>query len=194
MAHGSGGRRARAGGAGGARQAATGNWDLADVMRDLGSPELAYLFVAVGFTGSVLTNIWSGGLSLTDAVPRVSRRGAQVWVAGIGAVIAAAGFAELMLPWLAIMALAAPGLVAVCAIHALRGGRTAPGWGMTGLACWGAGFGCGIALFLAGSPLALPGAAVIPAVAYWVLGPTGERNLVNPKVEARGGDRSGGNA
>ncbi len=55
--------------AGAALQAATGNWDLADVMRDLGSPELAYLFVAVGFTGSVLTNIWSGGLSLTDARP-----------------------------------------------------------------------------------------------------------------------------
>jgi purine-cytosine permease-like protein len=180
--------------AGAALQAATGNWDLADVMRDLGSPELAYLFVAIGFTGSVLTNIWSGGLSLTDALPRVSRRAAQVWVACVGAVIAAAGFAELMLPWLAIMALAAPGLVAVCLIHVLRGGRTTPGWGMTGLASWGAGFACGIALFLAGSPLALPGAAAIPAVVYWVLGPTGERNLANPKVEARGGDRSGGNA
>lgn len=180
--------------AGAALQAATGNWDLADVMRDLGSPELAYLFVALGFTGSVLTNIWSGGLSLTDALPRVSRRAAQAWVACVGAVLAAAGFAELMLPWLAIMALAAPGLVAVCAIHVVRGGRTDPGWGMTGLACWGVGFACGVALFLAGSPLALPGAAAIPAVAYWVLGPTGERNLANPKVEARGGDRSGGNA
>jgi hypothetical protein len=31
--------------------------------------------------------------------------------------------------------IAAPGLVAACAIHALRGGRTCPGWGMTGLAC-----------------------------------------------------------
>lgn len=180
--------------AGAALQAATGTWDLADVMRDLGSPELAYLFVALGFTGSVLTNIWSGGLSLTDAVPRLSPRAAQMWVAGVGAVIAAAGFAELMLPWLAVMALAAPGLVAVCAIHVLRGGRTDRGWGMTGLACWGVGFACGIGLFLAGSPLALPAAAAVPAVAYWVLGPIGERNLVNPKVEARGGDRSGGNA
>lgn len=180
--------------AGAALQAVTGTWDLADVMRDLGSPELAYLFVALGFVGSVLTNIWSGGLSLTDAVPRLSRRAGQVIVAGIGAVIAAAGFADLMLPWLTVMALAAPGLVAICVLHVMRGGRTNLGWGMTGLACWGAGFACGIALFLAGSPLALPGAAAIPAVAYWVLGPSGERNLVNAKVEARGGDRSGGNA
>ena len=180
--------------AGAALQAATGNWDLADVMRDLGSPELAYLFVALGFTGSVLTNIWSGGLSLTDAVPRVSGRAAQVWVTCVGAVLAAVGFADLMLPWLALMALAAPGLVAVCAIHVLRGGRTRTGWGMTGLASWGVGFACGVALFLAGSPLALPLAAAVPAAAYWMLGPTGERDLVKPKVEARGGDRSGGNA
>ena len=180
--------------AGAALQAATGTWDLADVMRDLGSPELAYLFVALGFVGSVLTNVWSGGLSLTDAVPRLSRRAGQTIVAGAGAVIAAAGFTDLMLPWLAVMALAAPGLVAICVLHAARGGRTTLGWGMTGLACWAAGFACGIALFLAGSAFALPGAAAIPAAAYWVLGPTRERDLVNTKVEAPGGDRSGGNA
>lgn len=180
--------------AGAALQAATGTWDLSDVMRDLGSPELAYLFVSLGFVGSVLTNIWSGGLSLTDVAPRVSRRAGQGIVAAVGAVIAAAGFSELMLPWLTVLALAAPGLIAICVLHVVRGGRTTVGWGMTGLSCWGAGFACGIALFLAGSPLALPGAALIPAAAYWVLGPSGERNLVNAKVEARGGDRSGGNA
>ena len=180
--------------AGAALQAATGTWDLSDVMRDLGSPELAYLFVALGFVGSVLTNIWSGGLSLNDVAPRLSRGAGQAIVAVVGAVIAAAGFSDLMLPWLTVMALAAPGLIVVCVLHVVRGGRPAIGWGMTGLACWGVGFACGIALFLAGSPLALPGAAAIPAVAYWVLGPSGERNLLNAKVEARGGDRSGGNA
>ena len=62
--------------AGAALQAVTGTWDLADVLRDLGSPEIAYLFAALGFTGSVLTNIWSGALSLTDASRGVGDRAA----------------------------------------------------------------------------------------------------------------------
>jgi purine-cytosine permease-like protein len=165
--------------AGAALQAATGSFDLADVLRDLGSPEIAYLFVALGFTGSVLTNIWSGGLSLADAVPAIPRGGALLAVTAVGAVVAAAGLADHMLPWLTVMALAAPGLVAVCAIHALRGGPAIPGWGTTGLCCWGAGFGCGIALHLAGSGLALPAAAAVPAIGYWLFGPTEGRNLAD---------------
>jgi len=161
--------------AGAALQAATGTWDLADVMRRLGSPEVAYLFVAIGFTGSVLTNIWSGGLSLSDAVPAIPEAVAMPAVAAAGAGVAAGGFSGLMLPWLTVMALAAPGLAAVCAIHALRGKPACPVWGTTGLCCWGAGFGCGIALYVAGSPLALPAAALLPAVAYWMLGPGGRR-------------------
>ena len=81
---------------------------FSDVMRDLGG-RLAYLFVALGFIGSVLTNIWSGGLSLNDVAPRLSRRAGQAIVAAVGAVIAAAGFSDLMLPWLTVMALAARG-------------------------------------------------------------------------------------
>ena len=88
------------------------------MLRDLGSPEVAYLFVALGFTGSVLTNIWSGGLSLTDAAAaRVPPRRPGVRWPASAPCLAAAGFADLMLPWLTVMALAAPGLVAVCAIH-----------------------------------------------------------------------------
>lgn len=162
--------------AGAALQAATGTWDLADVLRDLGSPELAYVFLALGFTGSVLTNIWSGALSLTDAAPAVTHGAGLVAVALTGSVVAAGGFAGLMLPWLTVMALAAPGLVAVCAIHVQRGGPETPGWGSTGLYCWGAGFACGIALYLAGSPLALPAAAAVPAIGYWIFGPVGGRN------------------
>lgn len=165
--------------AGAALQAATGTWDLADVMRRLGSPEVAYLFVAIGFTGSVLTNIWSGGLSLADAVPAVPVAVAMPVVTVVGAVVAAGGFSDLMLPWLTVMALATPGLAAVCAIHAVRGEAACPGWGITGLCCWGAGFGCGIALHVAGSPVALPAAALVPAVAYWFLGPGGRRKLAD---------------
>ena len=168
--------------AGAALYAATGTWDLSDVLRDLGSPTIAYLFVAVGFTGSVLTNIWSGALSLADVAPRVSHRAALLAVAAAGTCLAAAGFDELMLSWLTIMALAAPGLVAICAIHVARGGEPRPGWGTIGLASWGAGFACGLALQLAGSSLALPAAAVVPAITYWLLGPPWERKLADARV------------
>ena len=63
--------------AGAALQAATGTWDLADVLRELGSPSVAYLFVALGFTGSVLTNLYSGALSLTHAAPALGHRRAR---------------------------------------------------------------------------------------------------------------------
>ncbi|WP_217914127.1 hypothetical protein [Miltoncostaea marina] len=165
--------------AGAALHAATGTWDLADVLRDLGSAEGAYLFVAVGFTGSVLTNIWSGALSLSDAAPAVPHRAAMVLVAAAGAAIAAGGFADLMLPWLTVMALAAPGLVAVCLVHVARNASPVSGYRRAGLYAWAAGFLCGIVLHVAGSALALPAAAVVPALAYWAFGPRGQRNLVD---------------
>jgi len=165
--------------AGAALQAATGAFDLADVLRDLGSPEIAYLFVAVGFTGSVLTNIWSGALSITDVAPGVPHRAALIALTAVGSLVAAAGLADHMLPWLTVMALAAPGLAAICAVHALRGGAAPVGWRPIGLFCWGAGFGCGIALHLAGSGLALLAAAVLPAIGYWMFGPAGGRNLAD---------------
>jgi cytosine permease len=167
--------------AGAALYAVTGTWDLADVLHDLGSPTIAYLFVAIGFTGSVLTNIWSGALSLADVAPRVGHRVALVAVAAAGTVLAAVQFDDLMLSWLTIMALAAPGLVAICAIHVARGGTPRPGWGTIGLSSWGAGFACGLALYLAGSPLALPAAAIVPAMAYWLLGPRWERKLADAR-------------
>lgn len=169
--------------AGATLQGATGDWDLADVMRELGSPTVAYLFVSIGFTGSVLTNIWSGALSLADAIPGVGARTGLVATAAAGSALAATGFADLMLGWLTVMALAAPGLVALCAVHVLRGGGARPGWGTIGLASWGAGFGCGLALHMAGSPLALPAAAMVPAVAYLLLGRRGERDLVDATQE-----------
>lgn len=168
--------------AGAALQAATGTWDLADVMRRLGSPEVAYVFVALGFTGSVLTNIWSGGLSLTDAVPPLPPAVPMTAVTLVGGVVAAVGFSDLMLPWLTVMALAAPGLAAVCAIHALRGTGARPGWGTIGLCCWGAGFGGGIALHIAGSWTALPVATLLPAVAYWTLDREEGRKLADAKA------------
>ena len=168
--------------AGAALQAATGTWDLADVLQRLGSPEVAYLFVAIGFAGSVLTNIWSGGLSLSDAVPSVRPVVAMPAVTLVGGMVAAAGFSDLMLPWLTVMALATPGLAALCAVHAVRGRAVRPGWGTTGLACWGAGFAGGIALYMAGSWTALPVAALLPALAYWMLDRERGRKLADAKA------------
>jgi cytosine permease len=165
--------------AGAVLQAATGEWDLADVLRGLGSSNVAYLFVAVGFTGSILTNLWSGALSLQDAAPRVTHRAALLTVAAVGAVLAAAGFDDLMLSWLTVIALAAPGLVAVCVIHAARRERVEDGWRAAGLAAWGGGFACGLGLYLAGSPLALPAATLVPALVYWLSGRRGEPDLVD---------------
>ena len=165
--------------AGAVLQAATGQWNLADVLRGLGSSNVAYLFVAVGFTGSILTNLWSGALSLRDAAPRVTHRAALLTVAAAGAVLAAARFDDLMLSWLTVMALAAPGLVAVCVIHAARRERVEDGWRAAGLGAWGGGFACGLGLHLAGSPLALPAATLVPALVYWLSRRRGERDLVD---------------
>jgi cytosine permease len=145
---------------------ATGEWDLAEALRSLGSAQLAYLFVAVGFTGSVLTNIWSGGLALRDVVPRMPARVAMAAVAGVGAAAAAAGLATRALDWLTLMALAAPGLVVLCAIARQGSDEPASRWRVVPLTAWGTGIVCAIALQTAGSNLALPAAAALPAVVY----------------------------
>lgn len=168
--------------AGAALQAVTGTWDLADVLRGLGSPGVAYGFAALGFAGSVLTNVWSGALSLSDAVPRLGHRTALGAIAVLGTLVATAGFADLMLGWLTVMALAAPGLVAICVVHAARGGSIAPGWRSAGLLSWTLGFACGIALDMAGSALALPVAAALPAAVFWALGRTEARKLSDAKA------------
>jgi hypothetical protein len=103
----------------------------------------------------------------------------MVLVTVVGAAVAAVGFADLMLPWLTVMALAAPGLVAVCVVHAVRHAPLHTGYRRAGLYSWGAGFACGTMLHLAGSALALPAAAAVPAVAYWAFGPRGQRNPVD---------------
>lgn len=157
--------------------ATTGNWDLAEALRALDSSRLAYLFVAVGFIGSVLTNIWSGGLALCDVSPRVRPRVGMALVAAIGGLLAIAGIADLALNWLTLMALSAPGLVVLCVI-ALPGRDATPvSWRIAPLTAWVIGIVCAISLQLAGFIIALPAAAAVPAVAYllcaWRTGHTG---------------------
>ncbi|MEQ9335658.1 MAG: cytosine permease, partial [Miltoncostaeaceae bacterium] len=149
--------------------AATGEWDLAEALRALGSADLAYLFVAVGFTGSVLTNIWSGGLALRDVAPAVGRITAMVAVTALGAAAAAAGLADRALDWLTLMALAAPGLVVLCVLARDTTDGPRPAWRMIPLSAWAMGIVCAIGLQIAGSSFALPAAALIPAAAFLLL-------------------------
>jgi cytosine permease len=160
--------------------AATGNWHLGDALRDLGSARLAYLFVAVGFIGSVLTNIWSGGLALRDVAPRIGPRAAMAAVTAVGAAAAAAGLADRALDWLTLMALAAPGLVVLCVIARPGSHEPARKWRFTPLLAWATGIVCAIGLRYAGLTVALPAAAAVPAAAYWLLGRLPERGRDTP--------------
>ncbi len=168
-------------------QRSTGTWDLADVLTDLGSTRVAYLFVAVGFAGSIMTNIWSGALSLGDALPRIPHRRAMVMVTAAGTLLAALRFSQWMIPYLTVMALTASPLIAVMLTHEVlrRRGAAVAGraWHGPGLAAWGAGAAGGLALAAAGSPLALPIGLVVAALGY----AAGARLAAGAHVQTGGG-------
>ncbi len=136
--------------AGATLQAATGTWDLADVMQALGSSTAAYLFIAVGFFGSVMSNLFSGSLALQGAVPIGHRRGMLV-VLGIGLVLAGSGFSDRMPAYLVAMAVLAPGLAVLCWWAWSRLSAPPGGWVRYGLAAWGVSVAIGMALHLSGS-------------------------------------------
>lgn len=154
---------------------ATGEWDLADALRDLGSSDLAYLFVAVGFTGSVLTNVWSGGLALRDVVPRLSPIAGMAALTLLGTAAAVAGLADLALDWLTLMALSAPGLVVLCILAGRTPDDSGSSWRFIPLIAWAMGIVFGVGLHLAGSVLALPAAAALPAGVFWIFDLIGRR-------------------
>jgi cytosine permease len=147
-------------------QLSTGTWELSEVLVELGSPTVAYLFVAVGFTGSVMTNLYSGALSLSDAVPRVSHGPGLVAVCVVGTALAALHFSQWMVPYLTVMALSAPPLIAICTLDAFRRGADRPGWHAPGLGAWAAGFAAGLALYVGDSSLALPASLIVAAGVY----------------------------
>lgn len=147
--------------AGAALQAATGTWNLADVLEGLSSPLAAYLFVAVGFFGSVMTNIYSGALALTDATA-LPHRAAMVTVTAVGTLLAATGFSDRMLEYLVGMAIVAPGLAVLC-WTAWSGGPPGPAvtWRTAGLAVWGTSVAAGLALQAAGTGAGAAGAVLV---------------------------------
>lgn len=146
--------------AGAALQAAAGTWDLADVLRALGSPGLAYLFVALGFFGSVMTNIYSGALAL-GAATGLGHRRAMVAVCAVGWALAASGFRDEMLRYLVGMAILAPGLAVLCWLAWRGAAAPAAGWRAGGLAVWGASVGAGLAVEAAGWGWGAPVAATV---------------------------------
>ncbi len=150
----------------------TGAWNLVDTLERLGSPTVAYAFVALGFTGSVLTNLHSGAISIEDALPRCSHRAGLVAIAIAGTAIATLHFADWMIPYVTAMALAAPCLIGVLWLDEVRASRTVPGYRRLGIWAWGAGVGVGVALRAADSPLALPAGLVTAAgiaAAPWLM-------------------------
>lgn len=150
--------------AGAALHAATGTWDLADVLNRLSSPTAAYLFVAIGFFGSVMTNVYSGALAL-EAAGRVRHRHAMVAVTLVGMVLAASGFRERMLGYLVGMAILAPGLVVLCVLFWRGPARVTPGWRRPGLVAWGVSVGVGLGVQATGSGAGALAAALVAGFA-----------------------------
>jgi purine-cytosine permease-like protein len=151
--------------AGAILELSTGTWNLVDVLEQLGSPTVAYAFVALGFTGSVLTNLHSGALSFEDAVSNLTHRRALLVVAVTGTALAALDFADSMIGFLTAMALAAPCLIGVLWIDELRNHRPAR-YVPVAIVAWAAGIVVGVVLRLLDSPIALPaGIAAAAAVA-----------------------------
>lgn len=145
----------------------TGEWNLVDLLLSLDAAGVAYLILAIGIFGSVLTNLHSGALALST-VGAVGRGPALGAVAVVGGALAAAGADELLLSYLTVLALSAPGLAVLCILQARRGSIVPNRWGVPGLVAWALGFAFGLALERAGSPFALA-AALAVTTGSWLL-------------------------
>lgn len=147
---------------GAAAYASTGTWHVAQMWGRLGSDRLGYAIIAVGFFGSVMTNLFSGALATASATRARPAVAMGAFFAG-GLALAVAGLADHMLDYLVLMAVAAPGLIALCVI-----GRRAPvrRWSGPGLAAWGLSIAAGLVAARVVPALALPAALVVSAAVY----------------------------
>ncbi|MFV0495563.1 hypothetical protein [Mycobacterium sp.] len=144
--------------AGAALQASTGHWNIADVLSDLGTPAAGQAFVALGFLGSVLTNLHSGRLAFAAATGWGATVGLWV-VTATGLALAASGFGARMIDYMVVLAIVVPGLIVVCVASAvgLNGRHGGTIWGLSTLA--------GAAMEYAGG-----GGGVLAATAVGVVG------------------------
>jgi cytosine permease len=172
--------------------AAAGTWNLADVLTALGSPTPAYLFLAVGFAGSVMTNLYSGALSLSDAVPAIPHHVGLVVVAVGGTAAAASGFADHMIGYLVVMAIAAPSLGVLCLIAWRRQPDRGRRWRPAGIVAWGVSMGAGLVLHAAGSGRAAAASVTIAALLGFVaVGRVGQTSPPSSLTRRTHGDRHG---
>lgn len=144
-------------------QASTGHWNIADVLTDLQSPVAGQAFVAVGFLGSVMTNLHSGRLAFATGTGMGSRIG--VWaVAAAGLALAVSGFGGRMINFMVLLAVVVPGLIVVCVAAASDRSPARSAWAWI----WAASCAVGLAVeYLpgGGGVLAATGTAVAGAVA-----------------------------
>lgn len=142
--------------AGAVLQLTTGTWDLVELLRRLGSPQVAYAFLAIGLAGSVLTNLHSGAVAIEDLAGRCSHRQGLVVVSALGTALALLDYTDSMAGFLTAMALAAPCLIGVLWIDRRRGVCAGSGIRGAAVAAWAAGATAGGATAFLARPLALP--------------------------------------
>lgn len=110
-----------------------------------------------------MSNLYSGALSLGDAMPNIGYRTGLVVVAVIGSAVAALRFSQWMLPYLSTMALVASPLIALCWLTR-RAATTLVDWRGPGVAAWGLGAAVGLSLNALGASYALPVGAAVTAL------------------------------
>ncbi len=139
----------------------TGAWNVADMWTRLGSDRIGYIIIAIGFLGSVMTNLFSGALAVRSATRLGPRAGMTAFFV-VGVALALAGLADHMLDYLVLMTVTAPGLVVLCVVT-LRGRRAVSAWNAAGLTTWGLSTAAGLACAAWAPALALPGALAVSA-------------------------------
>ena len=153
-------------------QTTTGTWNLVEVLERVGSPAVGYGFMALGFTGSVLSNLHSGAVAFQELAPRRSHRDGLVLTGVLGTALALIDYSDRMIPFLTAMALAAPCLIAVLWVDELRRRRASVPVRISALAGWAAGGAVGGTLAFIARPWALPAGLVVAAV----VGAVSDRN------------------
>lgn len=141
--------------------AVTGRWDISAVWGDIGSARLGYAIIAVGFVGSVMTNLYSGALA-SEAIAPIRHHYGLLAVCAMGTVLAVVGFADRLLEYLVVMAVVAPGLVVLCVCAPPA--APVPRWRAPGLGIWAASVAAGLAGLTIGA-----GAACLCALALATL-------------------------